>query len=160
MLPTRIGQPFSTDALRLAGLRPGLHLGGVHDIRPGTERAKVGGVLGPAELLDIASTVRAARAWRRGLQPLADELPTLLEVAEAHLSDHPGLAEDIQDAIGEDGEVLDTASPALSRIRAELRGAHDRLVSRLRELMATSPYREAVQDPVVTQRSGRYVIPI
>src|SRR5919204_4065192 len=118
MLPTRIGQPFSTEtlelapvreqlarhtsfsaghelalalhpsgdlaearrwqaetaeALRLAGLRPGLHLGGVHDIRPGTERAKVGGVLGPAELLDIASTVRAARAWRRGLASLHEE---------------------------------------------------------------------------------------
>jgi DNA mismatch repair protein MutS2 len=153
-------QAETAEALQLPGLRPGLHLGGVHDIRPLAERARVGGVLGPAELLDVASTVRAARAWRRGLQPLADELPTLLEVAEAHLSDHPGLAEDIQDAIGEDGEVLDTASPALSRIRAELRGAHDRLVSRLREIMASPPFREVVQDPVVTQRAGRYVIPI
>ena len=153
-------QAETAEALRLPSLRPGLHLGGVHDVRPFGQRAQVGGVLGPPELLDVASTVRAARAWRRGLQPLADELPTLLELAEAHLSDHPGLAEDIQDAIGEDGEVLDTASPALSRIRSELRGAHDRLVSRLREIMSSSPYREAVQDPVVTQRGGRYVIPI
>src|SRR5207302_8102862 len=86
--------------------------------------------------------------------------PTLLELANAYLSDHPGLPEDIQDAIGEAGEVLDSASPALGRIRAELRGAHDQLVSRLRELMAAAPFRDAVQDPVVTQRSGRYVIPI
>src|ERR687886_1281121 len=159
LLPTpdlaeaRRRQAATAEALQLPGLRPGLHLGGVHDVRPLAERARVGGVLGPDELLEVASTVRAARAWRRGLQPLADELPTLLEVAEAHLSDHPGLAEDIQDAIGDDGEVLDTASPALSRIRSELRGAHDRLVSRLREIMSSSPFREAVQDPVVTQRS-------
>lgn len=153
-------QAETAEALRLPGLRPGLHLGGVHDVRPLAERARVGASLAPAELLDVASTVRASRAWRRGLQPLADELPTLLEVSDALLSDHSGLAEDIQDAIGEDGEVLDSASPALGRIRSELRGAHDRLVSRLREIMASSPFREAVQDPVVTQRAGRYVIPI
>src|ERR1700736_3205496 len=46
------------EALQLPGLRPGLHLGGVHDVRPLAERARVGGVLGPEELLDVASTVR------------------------------------------------------------------------------------------------------
>src|SRR5438874_4276259 len=153
-------QAATAEALRLPGLRPALHLGGVHDIRPLAERAEVGGSLAPEELLDVASTVRAARAWRRGLGPLADETPTLLELADAYLSDHPGLAEDIQEAIGESGDVLDAASPALGRIRAELRGAHDRLVTRLREIMSAPPFRDVVQDPVVTQRNGRYVIPI
>ena len=153
-------QAATAEALKLPGLRPGLHLGGVHDIRPLAERAQVGGSLSPEELLDVASTVRAARAWRRGLSALIDETPTLLELAEAYLSDHPGLVEDIQDAIAESGEVLDSASPALSRIRTELRGAHDRLVTRLREIMAAPPFRDVVQDPVVTQRNGRYVIPI
>src|SRR6266850_3368855 len=143
-------QAATAEALQLPGLRPGLHLGGVHDVRPLAERASVGGILGPEELLDVASTVRGARAWRRGLAPLRDEAPTLLELSDIYLSDHPGLAEDIHDAIGEGGEVLDSASPALSRIRTELRGAHDRLVTRLRELMGSSPFREAVQDPVVT----------
>src|SRR5215213_7172306 len=63
-------QRATAEALRLPGLRPGLHLGGVHDIRPLAERARVGGSLGPEELLDVASTVRAARAWRRGLSSL------------------------------------------------------------------------------------------
>src|SRR5579859_2986531 len=153
-------QAATAEALTLPGLRPGLHLGGVHDVRALAERARVGGVLGPEELLDIASTVRASRAWRRALATLRDETPTLLELAEAYLGDHPGLVEDIQDAIGESGEVLDSASPALGRIRTELRGAHDRLVSRLREIMSAPPFRDVVQDPVVTQRAGRYVIPI
>src|SRR5579859_1798470 len=166
LLPTaqieeaRRRQAATTEALKLPGLRPGLHLGGVHDVRPLAERARVGGVLGPEELLDVASTVRGARAWRRGLAPLRDETPTLLELVDSYLGDHPGLVEDINDAIGEGGEVLDSASPALGRIRTELRGAHDRLVNRLRELMASPPFRDAVQDPVVTQRAGRYVIPI
>ncbi|MCA1645731.1 MAG: endonuclease MutS2, partial [Chloroflexi bacterium] len=166
LLPTprleeaRRRQTATAEALKLPGLRPGLHLGGIHDIRPQAERARVGGILGPEELLDVASTVRGARAWRRGLAPLRDETPTLLDVAESSLGDHPGLVEDIQDAIGEGGEVLDSASPALGRIRAELRTAHDRLVTRLREIMAAPPFRDVVQDPVVTQRAGRYVIPI
>src|SRR5919199_1124130 len=166
LLPTpevaeaRRRQALTAEALRLPALRPGLHLGGVHDVRPLAERGRVGAALNPEELLDVASTVRAARAWRRGLQPLRDEMPTLLEVVEVSLGDHPGLLEDIQDAIGESGEVLDSASPALGRIRGELRGAHDRLVSRLREIMSAPPFRDVVQDPVVTQRNGRYVIPI
>src|SRR5579859_4350077 len=150
----------TAEALTLPGLRPGLHMGGVHDVRPLAERARVGGVLGTEELLDVASTVRSARAWRRGLATLRDETPTLLELAEVYLGDHPGLAEDIQDAIGEGGDVLDSASPALGRLRTELRGAHDRLVTRLREIMSSPPFRDVVQDPVVTQRAGRYVIPI
>ena len=153
-------QAATAEALKLPGLRPNLHLGGVHDVRPAAERAKVGGALNAQELLDVASTVRAARAWRHGLGTLRDETPTLLDLSQALLSDHPGLVEDIQDAISENGEVLDSASPALARIRTELRGAHDRLVTRMREIMSAAPFRDAVQDPVVTQRGGRYVIPI
>ena len=153
-------QSTTVEALKLPGLRPGLHLGGVHDVRALAERAQVGGSLDTRELLDVASTVRASRAWRHGLGPLQDETPELLSLAETFLSDHPGLVEDIQDAISDNGEVLDSASPALARIRAELRGAHDRLVTRLREIMSAAPFRDVVQDPVVTQRNGRYVIPI
>src|ERR1700737_1097577 len=166
LLPTprieeaRRRQATTAEALRLPGLRPGLHLGGVHDVRPLAERARVGGILGPEELLDVAATVRGARAWKRGLAGLRDETPTLLGVTDVYLRDHPGLVEDIQDAIGDGGEVLDSASPALGRIRTELRGAHDRLVTRLRDLMSSPPFRDVVQDPVVTQRGGRYVIPI
>src|SRR6266851_4020428 len=104
-------QATTAEALRLPGLRPALHLGGVHDVRGLAERARVGGILGAEELLDIASTVRGARAWRRGLASLNDEAPTLLGIAEAFLGDHPGLVEDIQDAIGEGAEILDSASP-------------------------------------------------
>jgi DNA mismatch repair protein MutS2 len=153
-------QATTAESLKLPGLRPALHMGGVHDVRPAAERARVGGSLGADELLDVASTVRAARVWRRGLGPLQEETPALLEVAEAFLGDHPGLVEDIQDAISESGEILDSASPALARIRTELRGAHDRLVTRMREIMSAAPFRDAVQDPVVTQRNGRYVIPV
>src|SRR5437660_5996626 len=91
LLPTprieeaRRRQAATSEALKLPGLRPGLHLGGVHDVRPLAERARVGAILGPDELLDVASTVRGARAWRRGLAPLRDETPTLLELVDVYL---------------------------------------------------------------------------
>lgn len=153
-------QAETTDAVRLATLRPSLNLGGVHDVRPDVERAIVGASLSPQELLDVASTVTGARVWRHGLEALAEHVPTLVALAQDYLSDHSGLVEDVRDAIGESGDVLDTASPVLARIRAELRGAHERLVGRLREIMNANPFRDAVSDPVVTQRAGRYVIPI
>src|SRR5260370_42151199 len=84
-------QTATAEALKLPGLRPGLHLGGVHDVRPLAERARVGGVLGPEEPLDVASTVRGARAWRRGLGPLRDATPTLLELADLYLHAHSAL---------------------------------------------------------------------
>jgi DNA mismatch repair protein MutS2 len=153
-------QAETAEAQRLGSLRPALHLGGVHDVRPLAERAGLGAILAPDELLDIASTVQASRAWRRALLGLRDELPTLLAVADGLLGEHTGLAEDIHLAISDAGEVQDSASPALARIRGELRGAHDRIVARLRELMGTAQFRDVIQDPVVTQRAGRYVIPI
>src|ERR1700716_4623162 len=64
LLPTplleeaRRRQTATAEALKLPGLRPGLHLGGVHDVRPLAERARGGGGLAPEELLDIAATGR------------------------------------------------------------------------------------------------------
>lgn len=153
-------QDETTEALRLASLQPSLHFGGVHDVRPLLERASIGSMLRPDELLEVSSTVLAARRWRHALLGLIDHLPTLHALSSLYLRDHSGLAESIQGAISASGEVLDSASPTLHRIRSELRGAHDRLVARLREIMSRSPFADAVQDPVVTQRAGRYVIPI
>src|SRR5258707_13040826 len=93
-------QATTAEALRLPGLRPGLHLGGVHDIRPLTERARVGGGLGAEELLDVASTVRSARAWRRAVRPLRDETPTPLELADIYLDRHPSPVRGIPGTIG------------------------------------------------------------
>jgi DNA mismatch repair protein MutS2 len=153
-------QAETAEALKLPSLRPSLHLGGVHDVRPEVGRAAVGSTLRPEELLDIGTTARAARTWKRGLAGLRDELPVLVRLADRELGDHHGLPEAIELAISDGGEVLDSASPELGRIRTELRGAHQRLVTRLREIMGQNPFKDAVQDPVVTERAGRYVIPV
>ncbi len=152
-------QAATEEARRLPGLKPGLTLGGARDVRPIAQRAALGGLLQPLELLDVAGTVRAARLWGSTLTRLRDQLPTLALVAE-RLGEHRPLQEEIAKAIEENGEVADDASARLHQIRNELRTAQDRLLSRLQELLGSAALRPALQDAVITQRSGRYVLPI
>src|SRR5205807_8113783 len=60
----------------------------------------------------------------------------------------------------ERGEILDSASPALRRIRNDIRSAQGRLMDRLNSMVTSSENRSALQEPLVTMRNGRYVIPV
>ncbi len=135
-------------AIPSAGLR------GAQDIRDPLRRADLGGVLDPDQLLAIAQTIRAAKALFddvRAYPPLA---------ARARFARPPaGLADAIEHAIGAAGEVLDRASAALATARSELRSAQNRLQQRLDGLLRSDLARY-LQDPIVTQRGGRYVIPV
>src|SRR5260370_41561074 len=64
----------------------------------------------------------------------------------------------IEESISEEGEVLDAASPALRRIRGDLRAAQQRLQERLQTLV--NEFRGALQEPIITMRSDRYVLPV
>ena len=152
-------QSATEEARRLPSLKPGLTIGGARDVRPSTERAGIGGVLQPVELLEVAATIGVARVWQGTLQRLRDVLPTLADVAD-RLDEHRPLREEIDRAIDDNGEVADDASPRLREIRNGLRRARDRLLSRLQELLNSPAIRPTLQDAVITQRNGRYVLPI
>jgi DNA mismatch repair protein MutS2 len=152
-------QAGTAEALKLADLKPELGLAGARDVRPQVQRAGLGGVLLPDELLDIAGVVRCSRRWRATLLRLADVFPTLAESGR-RLSDHRPLLEEIEAAIAESGEVLDSASPELKRIRTALRAAHERVRTRLQEIITSAATRTALQDPIITERNGRFVVPV
>jgi DNA mismatch repair protein MutS2 len=152
-------QAATAEARQLRALRPALTVGGAHDVRPLLRRAAVGGALQPTELLDVASTARAAAILKTTVLKYADELPTLARIAE-RLGEHSAVVEAIDRAIGDGGEVLDGASPALRQLRIQVRGAYGRLMDKLQELLASPGYRSALQEPIVTMREGRYVVPI
>ncbi len=141
---------------------PDITIGGARDIRSAAERAGKGSRLLPQELMSIADTARAARLLRRSLQRLPDagqRFPQLLDLSSG-LIDAQELETSIGRAIGPAGEVLDSASPALSRIRKEVRIAHGRLMDRLNRFVATGSSSPALQDAIVTSRDGRYVVPV
>ena len=136
-----------------------LTIGGAHDIRPQVAIAARGGRLEAKELLDIQNTLVATRNLRRSLEKQKTEFPRLGELA-LNLPAPAGLVEAISQTIGENGDVLDSASPRLGVIRREIRIAHERLMSRLQKYLTDSKTVSMLQDALITQRDGRYVIPL
>ena len=152
-------QHQTAECVRLLDMGVDVSMGGAHDIRPAVTRAERGGALDPAQLLDVRSTLECAERIARTLGRLDESYPWLQ--AQRHRMGHfRSIINAIAGAINDRGEVMDSASPALQRIRSELRVTHTRLVDRLNAMLASPQYRNAVQEALVTTRNGRYVIPI
>jgi DNA mismatch repair protein MutS2 len=152
-------QQQTTEARRLLSVKPDLTIGGARDVRPYAQSAAIGGVLEPSEMLDVKNTLVAGRTMQRTLTRLADQFPGLAALA-ARLEETPGLVEAISQTLDERGEVLDSASPALSTIRHDLRLAHDRLLQKLQRILSDPKNAPYLQEAIITQRDGRYVIPL
>jgi DNA mismatch repair protein MutS2 len=152
-------QAETREAVRLLGEKTDVHLGGVHDLRPLVEQAVRGSVLVAQDLLDVRGTLQRARSLQRTLSRLTDSFPHVADVA-ARISVPQALVEEIGQCIDERGEVLDSASEALGRIRRELREAHSRLLDRLQRIVGSADNATYLQETLVTQRHGRYVIPL
>ncbi len=149
----------TSEAVHMLVTRPDLTIGGVRDVRQAVDLAAHGGVLAPTDLLDIKSTLIAARNLVRIFERLGQQVPTLFEIA-SQIPAPMGLVDGITRAISERGEILDSASQALAAIRRDLRIAHDRLMTKLQRMVAdphTSPF---LQEALITQRDGRYVLPL
>ncbi|MEO8437427.1 MAG: endonuclease MutS2 [Chloroflexota bacterium] len=136
--------------------RPGVGIGAAHDIGPAIERAVRGGRLEPAQFLEIATTLDAAS--RLGTL-LADERRPLLRDLGRELHALPGLRSTLARSFDPVGELLDTASPRLGGLRAAVRVAYERLRRRLDSLVG-SELGNALQEPIITLRNGRYVVPV
>ncbi|MEX1255556.1 MAG: endonuclease MutS2 [Dehalococcoidia bacterium] len=152
-------QRVTAESRRLRELQPRIGLGGARDVRGEVDKAARGGVLLPTDLLDIAGTLMAAGDLRATVRRFPEDAPLLGELAE-QLEPLPELVGEINRSIDGRGEVTDAASPALASLRRNVRVAHDRLNERLQEILHSTRYRDAIQEPLVTLRDGRYVIPV
>src|SRR4249919_1477786 len=136
--------------------RPGVGIGAAHDIGPAVERAARGGRLDPAQFLEIATTLDATA---RLATFLADERRPLLRDLGRELHALPAVRSTLARSFDPVGEMLDTASPRLGGLRAAVRVAYDRLRRRLDALVG-SELGNALQEPIITLRNGRYVVPV
>jgi len=152
-------QRITAEAHRLLEMQPNLTFGGAHDVRPQAQKAALAGVLEAAELLDIQATLSLAVSLRNTIHRLGINLPLLTALAEG-LADLSPLAAEISRCINPRSEVTDAASPMLSEFRRETRLAHDRLTAKLQRILSSPTGRHAAQEPIVTLRDGRYVIPV
>jgi len=154
-----VWQAETREARRLLDEKSDVHLGGVHDLRPLVEQASIGSTLTPMDLLTVRSTLVRARTLSRMLGRLSEQFPNISDVAQRIVV--PGdVIDEIGRCIDERGEVLDSASDALLRIRRELRDAHAHLMERLQRIIGTSTNAQFLQEAIITQRQGRYVIPL
>jgi DNA mismatch repair protein MutS2 len=148
----------TTEARVLLSVTDDITVGGAHDVRPEVGAAERGAVLEPGQLLDIKHTLISARSLRRRLEK-EDRYPALVEIA-LQLEPAEGLIDQISTIVDDRGQVPDRASPALASIRAEQRVAHDRLTGKLQSLIMDSKLASMLQEPIITQRDGRFVLPL
>jgi DNA mismatch repair protein MutS2 len=129
---------------------------GIQDIGTSLQRAELQGLLGGEELLAIATTLAGARQLRRiiDFQP---DVPALKELA-AQLRTYPELEQEIHRCIDDRAQVADRATPKLAGIRVQMRQLRDRIYQILQGILQRQS--NAVQEQLITQRSGRFVIPV
>jgi DNA mismatch repair protein MutS2 len=155
----KVRQAETSEARLLLSLKPDLTIGGAHDMRPSVNAAAVGKLLEPTELLDLKSTLIAARNLKRSLEKSDVTLPVLSAVADK-MELVPGLIDAISKTLDDRGEVLDNASDKLATIRRNLRVAHDRITDKLQRMVSDPKIARMLQEPIITQRDGRFVIPL
>jgi DNA mismatch repair protein MutS2 len=157
--PVHVGllQDQTDEASRLLLEQSQATIGGARDVRQALERARRGGRLAPADLLEIAETLRATSAFA---VRLGDWRGTHFAAVREELDDAPQLRARIERTVDEAGEILDSASAELATFRRRLRTAQDRVRERLNTMLRSSAMATVIGEAIVTIRAGRYVIPI
>ncbi len=132
-----------------------LSLGGIEDVRPLLERVRAGNLLDGREILSVAYTLDAASTLRRSVQ--GSGRPALAALA-ARIGSFDGVLRVVREQLDPDGNVRDDATPKLADVRRRLHPLRGRIRERLTRLLET--HAGSVQEPIVTLRRDRYVIPI
>lgn len=149
----------TSEARTLLEVKPDISLGGAHDVRPLAQATQRGMVLPPPDLLDVRDTLVAARTLHRSLSRLDEQFPHLARLA-GRIQPCPDVITEIDRCLDDRGNVRDDASPDLARIRRDIRVAHDRIQDKLERIIQTPRNAAFLQEPLITQREGRYVIPL
>ena len=148
-----------TDAARkMIMLRGSPAFGGVRDVGEALSRAERGGMLNTRELLDIAGLLTNVRRVQDYYKE--DEEGTVID--KLFLSLHPNrfLEEKIFTSITGEDEIADSASSELASIRRLIRAASARVHDALQKIISSPSYAKALQEPIITMRSERYVVPV
>jgi len=132
---------------------------GVKDVRASLSRAELGGSLNTRELLDIAAVLRCARLVRGYIAD--DGLgKTCIDHLFYGLRANKFLEEKISTSIVGEDEIADSASSDLTSIRRQMRAAAARARDSLQKIISSPSYAKVLQEPIITMRSDRYVVPV
>ena len=149
----------SAEARHLLAMEQGFSIGGVSDIREAVWIASLEGILEPKSLVEIQQTLAAMRQTRSNLSKMSAELPLLWDIAK-DIAELRQVEKELARCISPNGEVLDRASPDLAAIRRQLREEREHLWNRLEAIIRSPRGCKIIQEPIITEREGRYVIPV
>lgn len=147
------------DLLRWKGA---VSLAGVRDIRPSLRRARIGGVLEGEELIAIADTLAAGRKVCGQIADIEEEeapLPYLRSLAD-RFEGIKSLEDAIRRCVDEQGVVLDRASSSLARVRRSIERVQQQVRNISEQMLRNPHYQKMIQEPIITVRNDRYVIPV
>lgn len=149
----------TTAAKTMMVVRGSPSFSGVKDVRASLARADLGGALNTRELLDIARVLQCARLVRGYL---ADDSvgKTPIDYLFSALHANRFLEEKITGSIVGEEEIADAASSDLANIRRQMRAAAARAREALQKIISSPSYAKVLQEPIITLRSDRYVVPV
>lgn len=134
-------------------------LSGIKDIRPSLSRADLGGSLNTIELLSIARVLQCARLVKGYTSD--DKLgKSCIDHLFAALQANRFLEEKITGSIVGEDEIADSASSELANIRRKIRAASARVRDCLQKIISSPSYAKVLQEPIITMRSDRFVVPV
>lgn len=139
--------------------KEGFSLQGLKDARRALRRARIGSVLDIDDLLNVADTLRCARNSKIFVERRKERYPLLAQLTAA-LTALPAVEATITECIDPEGLIRDNASPALRRIRNEMRRHQTRIKQHLDALVRSPQMQKYLQEALVTVRNERYVVPV
>ena len=149
-----------TDAARaMIGLRGSPSFSGVKPVAEALARADRGGSLNTHELLTIAGLLTAARRVREYFNEDAQE-KTVIDHLFLSLHGNRYLEDRIKNSILDEDEIADSASPELADIRRHMRQAASKSRQVLQRIISSPSYAKVLQEAIITQRDGRFVVPV
>lgn len=146
--------------LRLKGHVP---LDGIFEVRPHVKRAEIGAMLSSKELVEVASTIKAARQLVKFMEEVIEDEQLTLPAIEEQINRIPHLFElekEITNSIDEQGYVVDHASDTLRTIRNQIRSKESRIREKLDSMVRSSNAQKMLSDAIITIRNDRYVLPV
>jgi DNA mismatch repair protein MutS2 len=151
----------TTEAVNLLLKKGNIPIGGLQDIRMPLKKVKLGSTLEPGELLKIADTLRAARRLKSFLSDDRGEgsFP-IIEYYIETLSPYKSIEDRIDNVIISEEEISDNASPQLHSIRRKIKEKTASMREKLNHMISSPAYQKYLQDPIITIRGDRHVIPV
>lgn len=149
----------TTQGKEVLRLHPNFSLGGIRDVRSPLHKAEMGGIIEPQEFLALDDTIGASRRIKGFFGGDGEKYELLADYARS-LGVFPELEHRIKRVVTADGDVSDNASAELARIRKQLRSLQGKAREKLESIIRSPELQKYLQDPLITIRNERYVIPV